>query len=212
MTGARDDDGLRRRDGVVARGPGHGPLGWWGAIMVVLCLSMALLTALFAAAYLHIEKGPWPPPPATAPPLGGAVLAAVLVLGAAGTAVGLDRAARRGSVTGMQAWAGATLLLGGAFLAASLGAHGDAGVDPRAHAYGSVFLLNLGLHQVLTAGGLAGLGVLALSAPSEAGLAGERSTGGARGLAAYWIFLAVSWLAIVGVLYGGPRLWTGGPG
>lgn len=186
-----------------------GPLGWWAGLMVVICVAMALLTSLFAAVYLHIENGPWPPPPAPAPPAGGALLASALVIGCAAIAIGLDLAARRGAGAGLQAWAGAGLVVGVLFLIVSVAAHGDAGVDFRAHAYGSVFFLNLSLHQVLTAAGLMGLAILLVSVPS-APL--ERSAGAARGLVVYWIFLAVSWIAIVVVLYGGPRLWTGGAG
>jgi cytochrome c oxidase subunit I+III len=180
-----------------------GPLsnGWWGMMVFLLVMAVALGCLLASYFFLGRAESMWPP---AAPDAGLASTATGVMLGVAVAAYLIGRGVRRDR-TGLR-WAGLAMALALAPLAIRMSWVGWHALElrPETSAYASIFLsllgfewLMAGVFVVLLAFALAWV----LAAPADPRGRGVALLGEAAGY-----FLAGSWLVVYAVLYLAPRL------
>lgn len=196
--------GTRREVREVLPAYPHGPtLAWWGGLMVVIAYGMVMATVLFAYAYLSARTGGWPPAGVERPDLLLPSVATVVLLAGIAPAIALHRAGKTGRGGLLQAAGAALAGLGAAHLVLQGLTYTDLPMQPTEGAYGSVFILALILHHLgVLAGAVAGV-LLALQVWDRPG---ERTRGGATGVALWWYALLGYWVLVYATLYLSPLL------
>ena len=183
------------------------PLVWWGTVLGLMSVGMAMATFLFAYFYLGIVQGDrWPPDDVSAPPVLLPLVVTVLLLAAGVTATLASRAARGQSLLAAQGACLATALLGAGACAAHLIALGQWGVDPTAHAHGSVVTIGLVVHLVVTATGVLAHAVLTVNVGDEP----VRRFQAIIALGLLWWFVLLTWVLTAGTMFYGHVVLPGG--
>jgi heme/copper-type cytochrome/quinol oxidase subunit 3 len=180
---------------------------WWGLVMGLVVIGVAVATLISSYLYLLVESDFWPPEGVGRPSLGFPLLATVaLVLSLVPLRrawPGTDPDRLRGSAGPIAIMVG----LGLAFLALSPVDLFRVGFGPSDHAYGSVYFVLVGLAWVLAAAGvLFGALVLARVATSEQAYLPLL---GVRSMVLYWGFVGLVWLGVFGTVYVVPYLGGG---
>lgn len=203
-TTIEEEEQFERETGIAVRPNGSPIIAKWGMGAMILVVSIAVATLLYAYFYIRIENTAWPP--AAIPlPNWPVALAAGAFIGLSGLAGWwAERRIRAGSVGGLRLG----LLL--AFLLAA-GAAAVVAVDMinlpfsyDTHAYGSVFYALAAALIVITALGLVFNLLAQMWAWRGRFHAGHYTTVSTTAL--YFYGLAALWWLVLAVLYGGPYL------
>jgi len=169
---------------------GPGPFGLALALLGITTLFLVLITVWL---FLRRPAPDWLPGPAAA--VRALWVSTGLLLASSAT---VEVAARRGR----QAWLLASMLLGGAFLAAQAFLWWTlwrAGLVPESSGYAAVFFALTGLHALHVLGGLVFFGGLALELARAR--AHDRPGPSLRLGALYWHFMGAIWLVLFTLLY-----------
>jgi cytochrome c oxidase subunit I+III len=170
--------------------------GWWGTVMLVLILGVALVSLLASYWYLGAAAAlarAWP-----ARFAGPAVATALLAGAALLVTTAVRRRGRRLAVAG-------SLALGIAFVAVTLADLVARDLPPWTSAAASIVWALVGFHAMVT--------VVALAILAAAGLWACLAPADPRGLAPLQngalvgAFVAASWVAVAATVYGAPLLW-----
>lgn len=198
------EEAFERTYGVPVNAHGSVVVARWGAALAMLFAAIAFGTLLLAYFYLRLENPLWPPDGVSVPPLGGALVAALLVAlsGAAVYAASerIDRDDRRGFVLGLVA----ALLLAGGVLAVQWVDVLGLGADPQAHAYGSIVYTIAGFVTVVAIGSM--IAVAMLLYWSLRGLYTARRHAPVTNVVRFWTAMVLMWLVGFGTLHLGPYL------
>jgi cytochrome c oxidase subunit III len=216
--GLQNEDALQRRIDAQARvrqhgaaldvralpsfGFGHRSLMWWGTLGLITIESTIFAMAIGTYFFLMTRSTLWPPTEAAADWRWGA-LNTLLFLISLWPALQAKRKAEQLDLRGMRLWisasSAATLLI----LAVRVFEFRALNCTWDSSAYGSVVWMIMGLHTVhlvTDAYDTWVLNALAFTGPLE----GKRFVDVSEN-SLYWVFVVVSWLPIVAVVYGVPR-------
>jgi cytochrome c oxidase subunit I+III len=181
-----------------------GPLsnGWWGMLVFVLVLTVALFT--FVASYFYLGEGPdqWPP---VVPDLRLPGWATAAALGAAAATYAYARGIRREQLTLRRLGAPAALGLWGVFTWLAVRAWTDTGLVAKESAYASAFVGLLAFQWVVMIMVLLLLAVVLLWTVFDPEDPRGHATSLNTELLSY--FAAASWVVVFVTLYLTPRLW-----
>jgi cytochrome c oxidase subunit 3 len=168
-------------------------------VVLFLASELMFFGGLFASYFfLRARTSPWPPGGAELETLPAAIATAILLASSGTFQVGV-RAARGGSLRGLRAWIGLTLLLGGGFLAMQAREWATLPFDVSSHAYGTLFYGMTGFHGLHVIGGLLLMLVVLGRAAQGAYRGGE--TRGVEATGYYWHFVDAVWLGLFATLF-----------
>jgi cytochrome c oxidase subunit 3 len=163
--------------------------------------TIAFGALFFAYAVMRLSVDAWPDAPVRAP-LGLPALNTVILLASSATLMMGLRAIRSAHPQGFVRWLGATLLLGGAFLALQVWVWTQlvhAGLRWDSGRYGSVFYMITVFHALHVIVGLVGL--LALVPGALMGRYNVARHASVRNWALFWHFVDVVWVVTFVTVY-----------
>ncbi|MEW6155379.1 MAG: cytochrome c oxidase subunit I [Actinomycetota bacterium] len=186
--------------------PGHRgrPEAWHGTVFGAASLGAVLGALLYAYFYLSVTVDRWPPPGTALPGLGlpavatAVLMLAVLPLRRALPSAGPDAAGR--ARMGLRA----LVAIGAAFVVVDAAALRASGLAIDAHAYDGIFITLHGFFLCLLAPGVIMAAVLDYRLGH--GEYDSQAHAGVQVVTVWWWFLLLSWSAVAGTLYLGPRL------
>jgi cytochrome c oxidase subunit I+III len=203
-TSDEEEAAFERETGVPVNAGGSVVVAAWGTGLLILFAAIALASLVLSYFYLRLENPVWPPAGIPDPGLLAPALAAALVVAGA-AAVGLaqarlGRADQRGFVAGLAA----ALVLTGAGVAVQVRDVAALGLDPGAHAYGSVFATLTGFVLLVTAAAV----IMLLTALYWAvrGLYSARRRAPVANVVRFATANAVMWIVGFATVYLGPHL------
>jgi cytochrome c oxidase subunit I+III len=201
---ADEEDEFEREYGVPVNAHGSVIIARSGTLLAVLFAAVAFASLMLSYFYLRLENPVWPPAGVPDPPLGPALLAAVLVV-AGGVAVPLAQQRigagdRRGFLGGLVG--GFVLVTAGVVVQVSDLAERGAGWTE--HAYGSIFYTLAGFVLFLAGASLIMLAMVLYWALH--GVYTTRRHAPIANVSRFWTAMTVMWVAGFGTLYVAPAL------
>ncbi len=201
---ADEEDEFEREYGVPVNAHGSVIIARSGTLLAVLFAAVAFASLMLSYFYLRLENPVWPPAGVPDPPLGPALLAAVLVV-AGGVAVPLAQQRigagdHRGFLGGLVG--GFVLVTAGVVVQVSDLAERGAGWTE--HAYGSIFYTLAGFVLFLAGASLIMLAMVLYWALH--GVYTTRRHAPIANVSRFWTAMTVMWVAGFGTLYVAPAL------
>jgi cytochrome c oxidase subunit I+III len=176
----------------------------WGTALVILVVAVLFAGMLLSYFYLRLENPQWPPPGIADPGVGGAIVAAALMV-ASGVAVRAAlRRVRAADQRGFIAALAVALVLAGGGVAVQVVNLVRLDLGWTTHAYGSIFFLLAGFLVVVAAGSLIMVALTLYWAVR--GQYTARRHANVANVARFWAAMVVIWVVGFGTLYLGPQL------
>jgi cytochrome c oxidase subunit I+III len=175
--------------------------GWWGMLVFLLVMAVALLSLLASYWYLGAGATDWPP---ALPSLGRSSAAALAALAVAALSFVLGRGARRDQLGARRLGIAAVLLVSALLAWLTTGAWSEVGIRPSESAYASAFISLMAFHWlmvVVLVALLAAAGAWAWIRPADPR---GRAVALISELQGY--FLSASWTLTYAALYVAPRI------
>jgi cytochrome c oxidase subunit I+III len=201
---ADEEDAFEREYGVPVNAHGSVIIARTGTLLAILFAAVAFASLLLSYFYLRLENPVWPPAGVPDPPLGQALLAALLVV-AGGAAVPLAQQRigagdRRGFLAGLLG--GLVLVAAGVVVQVRDLAQREPGWTD--HAYGSIFYTLAGFVLFVAVASLIMLAMVLYWAAR--GVYTTRRHAPIANVSRFWTAMTVIWVTGFGTLYLGPAL------
>ena len=183
---------------------GHRSPMWWGTLGFMVIEGSTLVICLVAYFYLRRNFASYPPPDNLPPGLGIPTVGMLLLLFSIAPMWLADRAARRGNLPRVRTWMVVSCLIGLACCVTRTAALHQLHVRWYDNAYGSAVWFTIGFHTVIllfeVVESIIFTGFL-FRRPVESQMYSATSDN-----AAYWYFMALSWVPLYAALFVAPRL------
>ncbi len=195
---------FEREFGVPVNAHGSVIVARWGTALVIGFAAIAFSALLLSYFYLRLENPLWPPAGVALPDLGGALLAASLVVASVSAVRVAGQRINREDQSGFVVGLLVALALSIAATVVQWRDIADLGYSPTAHAYGSVFYTIAGFVTVVAVSSMITLIMTVYWALR--GLYTPAHHAPVVNVARFWTAMVVIWVVGFGTLYLGPLL------
>lgn len=202
LEGSREHEAFERKHGIPVGAAGGTAVPWWGMLLALLIVGVALASFVFSYFYLRLSATTWPPPGFALPDLQWALIGTAVVLASLVSMYWARRSIREGNASRLKLGLGIALLLGVAFLGILGYDLLRQALDHRAHAYASLFNTILVFQITLVALGLIISAVVQYWA--WRGHYGPRRHLAVTNSLLFWSGVTLSWIVVLATLYLAP--------